>query len=57
MDHPDSIVCSFMENLIALKRVELYMIASYLERDPLMWILPLHQHVNQKPDYDYDDMI
>ena len=22
---------------------------------PLMWILPLYLHVNQKSDYDYDD--
>ena len=29
-------------------------LASYLERGPLMWIMPLHLHVNQKSDYDYD---
>ena len=28
--------------------------ASYLERGPLMWVMPLHLHVNQKSDYDYD---
>ena len=27
--------------------------ASYLERGPLMWMLPLYLHVNQKSDYDY----
>ena len=26
--------------------------ASYLEGGPLMWILPLYLHVNQKSDYD-----
>ena len=31
-------------------------LASYLERGPLMWMMPLHLHVNQKFDYD-DDMI
>ena len=31
------------------------MLASYLERDPLMWMMLLHLHVNQKSDYD-DDM-
>ena len=30
--------------------------ASYLDGGPLMWMLPLYQHVNQKSDYD-DDMI
>ena len=30
-------------------------LASYLERGPLMWMMPLHLHVNQKPDYDDDD--
>ena len=32
--------------------------ASYLERVPLMWMLPLYLHVNQKsddPDDDDDD--
>ena len=28
-------------------------IASYLEGGPLMWMMPLHLHVNQKSDYDY----
>ena len=32
-------------------------LASYLERGPLMWMMPLHLHVNQKSDYDYDDDI
>ena len=27
-------------------------LASYLERGPLMWMMPLHLHVNQKSDYD-----
>ena len=27
-------------------------LASYLERGPLMWTMPLHLHVNQKSDYD-----
>ena len=27
--------------------------ASYLEGSPLMWMLPLYLHVNQKSDYDY----
>ena len=26
--------------------------ASYLEGGPLMWMLPLYQHINQKSDYD-----
>ena len=30
-------------------------LASYLERGPLMWMMPLHLYVNQKSDYD-DDM-
>ena len=30
--------------------------ASYLERGPLMWMLPLYLHINRKSDYDYDDM-
>ena len=30
-------------------------LASYLERDPLMLMMPLHMQVNQKSDYDYDD--
>ena len=25
-------------------------------RGPLMWMLPLYLHVNQKSDYDYDDV-
>ena len=29
--------------------------ASYLEGGPLMWILPLYLHVNQKSDNDDDD--
>ena len=29
--------------------------ASYLEGGPLMWMLPLYLHVNQKSDYDDDD--
>ena len=32
-------------------------LASYLERGPLMWMMPLHLHVNQKSDYDDDDDI
>ena len=24
---------------------------------PLMWIMPLHLHINQKLDDDYDDII
>ena len=31
--------------------------ARYLEWGPLMWMLPLYLHVNQKSDYDDDDMI
>ena len=31
-------------------------LASYLERGPLMWMMPLHLHVNQNSDYDYDMM-
>ena len=31
--------------------------ASYLEGGPVMWMLPLYLHVNQKSDYDiYDYM-
>ena len=29
--------------------------ASYLEGSPLIWMLPLYLHVNQKSDYDDDD--
>ena len=29
--------------------------ASYLEGGPLMWMLPLYLHVNQKSDDDNDD--
>ena len=32
-------------------------LASYLERGPMMWMMPLHQHVNQKSDYDDDDFL
>ena len=32
-------------------------LASYLERGLLMWMMPLHLHVNQKSDYDYDMML
>ena len=28
-------------------------LASYLERGPLMWMMPLHLHVNQKFDYEW----
>ena len=28
-------------------------LASYLERDPLKWMMPLHLHINQKSDYIY----
>ena len=31
--------------------------ASYLEGAPLLWILPLYLHVNQKSDYDDDSKI
>ena len=31
--------------------------ASYLEGGPLMWMLPLYLHVNQKSDYDDDFII
>ena len=27
-------------------------LASYLERGPLIWMMPLHLHVNKKSDYD-----
>ena len=30
-------------------------LASYLEGGPLIWMMPLHLHVNQKSDYDGDD--
>ena len=32
-------------------------LASYLEGGPLMWMMPLHLHVNKKTDYDDDDSI
>ena len=32
-------------------------LASYLERGPLMWMMPQHLHVNQKSDYDMMMMI
>ena len=31
--------------------------ASYLERGPLMWMLPLYLLVNQKSDDDDDDIV
>ena len=31
-------------------------LASYLERGPLLWMMPLHLHVNQKSEYDEDMM-
>ena len=31
-------------------------LASYLEGDPLMLMMPLHLHVNQKSDYD-DELV
>ena len=31
--------------------------ASYLDGGPLMWMLPLYLHVNQKSDYDDDDEV
>ena len=38
-------------------RSAMLQLASYLERGPLMWMMPLHLHVNQKSDYDiYDDV-
>ena len=30
--------------------------ASYLEGSPLMWMLPLYLHVNQKSDYEWYEM-
>ena len=27
-------------------------LARYLEGGPLMWMVPLHLHINQKSDYD-----
>ena len=30
-------------------------LASYLERGPLIRMMPLHLHINQKSDYDDDD--
>ena len=33
-------------------RSAMLQLASYLERGPLMWMMPLHLHVNQKSDYD-----
>ena len=32
-------------------------LASYLEGRPLMWMMPLHLHVNQKSDYDDDILV
>ena len=32
-------------------------LASYMEGGPLMWMMPLHLHVNQKSDYDDDDCL
>ena len=29
--------------------------ASYLDVGPLMWMMPLHLHVNKKPDDDDND--
>ena len=29
-------------------------LASYLEGGPLMWMMPMHLHGNQKSDYDSD---
>ena len=36
---------------------ECVQLTSYLERGPLMWMMPLHLHVNQKSDYDDDDKV
>ena len=30
---------------------------SYLEKGPLIWMIPLHLHNNQKSDYDDYDII
>ena len=30
-------------------------LTSYLEGGPLMWMMALHLHVNQKSDYDDDE--
>ena len=30
-------------------------LACYLDRAPLLWMMPLHLHVNKKSDYDDDD--
>ena len=36
-------------------RSAVHALASYLEGGPLIWMMPLHLHVNQKSDYDdYD---
>ena len=32
-------------------------LTNYLERGPLMWMMPLHLHVIKKFDYDDDDDI
>ena len=32
-------------------------LASNLEGGPLMWLMPLDLHVNQKSDYDDDDLM
>ena len=29
--------------------------ASFLEGGPLMWMMPMHLHINQKSDYDDDN--
>ena len=36
-------------------RSAMWQLASYLEGGPLMWMMPLHLHVNQKSDYDDDN--
>ena len=38
-------------------RSAMHAASQYLERGQLMWMMPLHLHVNQKSDYDYDDDI
>ena len=32
-------------------------LATYMEGCPLMWMMPLHLHVNKTSDYDYDMII
>ena len=47
------------QNLFSEKKIIIIynQIFNYLEGGPLVWMLPLYLHINQKSDYDDDDMM